>query len=156
LHRVLQLGAGGAGSAVAHAALTIGVERLAIFDTDSDRARGLVSRLDARFGGGRAIAATDVKAGLVDADGLIHATPMGMAKHPGLSFPAKLLRPELWVAEIVYFPLETELLRKAKALGCRCLDGGGMAVFQAAGAFRLFTGISPDVNRMQQNFNTMK
>jgi shikimate dehydrogenase len=156
LQRVVQLGAGGAGSAVAHAALTLGVERLAILDTDPDRARGLVSRLDAHFGKGRAIAAMDVETELADANGLIHATPTGMAKHPGLPLPANLLRPKLWVAEIVYFPLETELLRTAKALGCRCLDGGGMAVFQAAEAFRLFTGISPDVKRMQQNLNTMK
>ena len=64
-----------------------------------------------------------------------------MAKYPGLPLPAELLRPELWVAEIVYFPMETELLRRARALGCRTLDGGGMAVFQAVEAFRLFTGI---------------
>lgn len=156
MHRVLQLGAGGAGSAVAHAALTLGVEQLAIFDTASDRARGLEFRLDARFGTGRAIAATDVETELVDADGLVHATPMGMANHPGLPLPASVLRPEMWVAEIVYFPLETELLRTAKALGCHTLDGGGMAVFQAAEAFRLFTGIPPDVRRMQQHFHSMK
>ena len=153
---MLQLGAGGAGSAVAHAELTLGVEQLAIFDADSDRACGLVSRLDAHFGKGKAIAATDVKTELVDADGLVHATPMGMAKHPGLPLPESVLRPELWVAEIVYFPLETELLRTAKALGCHTLHGGGMAVFQAAEAFRLFTGISPDVRRMQQRFHSMK
>ena len=156
MHRALQRGAGGAGSAVAHAALTLGVEQLAIFDTDSDRARGLVSKLHARFGKGRAIAATDVKTELVDADGLIQATPMGMAKHPGLPLPANFLRPQSWVAEIVYFPLETELLRNAKALGCHTLRGGGMAVFQAAEAFRLLTGISPDVRRMQQRFHSMK
>jgi len=155
LQRVVQLGAGGAGSAVAHAALTLGVERLAILDTDPDRARGLVSRLDAHFGKGRAIAAMDVETELADANGLIHATPTGMAKHPGLPLPANLLRPKLWVAEIVYFPLETELLRTAKALGCRCLDGGGMAAFQAAGAFRLFTGLEPDVDRMRRHFDSM-
>src|SRR5690606_41001201 len=64
--------------------------------------------------------------------GLVHATPTGMAGHPGLPLPAELLRPDLWVADIVYRPLETELLRRARALGCRTLDGGGMVVFQAA------------------------
>ena len=58
----------------------------------------------------------------------------------------------MWVAEIVYFPLETELLRAARALGCRTVDGGGMAVFQAAEAFRLFTGRVPDIERMLQSF----
>ena len=85
---------------------------------------------------------------MAQADGLIHATPTGMVNHPGLPLPAALLRPELWVAEIVYFPLETELLRIARQLGCRTLDGGGMAVFQAVEAFRLFTGAAPDAQRM--------
>ena len=75
-----------------------------------------------------------------------------MTKYPGLPLPAALLRPSLWVAEIIYFPLETELLRSARALGCHTLDGGGMAVFQAAEAFRLFTGIQPDTQRMLQHF----
>ncbi|MEU8380625.1 shikimate dehydrogenase, partial [Streptosporangium sp. NPDC048865] len=85
---------------------------------------------------------------LARADGLAHATPTGMALHPGLPLPAELLRPGLWVADIVYRPLETELLKQARALGCRTLDGGGMVVFQAAHAFRLFTGRTPDSERM--------
>jgi shikimate dehydrogenase len=66
-----------------------------------------------------------------------------------------LLHPALWVAEIVYFPLETELLRAAKAVGCHTLDGGGMAVFQAVKAFELFTGLTPDAERMRRCFTTM-
>jgi len=152
MKRVVQLGAGGAGSAVAHAALTLGVEQLAIFDTDAGRGRKLAADLVARFGEGRAVAAANPDAVMSEADGLVHATPTGMAKHPGLPLSASLLRPQLWVAEIVYFPLETELLRTAKALGCRTLDGSGMAVFQAADAFRLFTGLRPDVDRMRSHF----
>jgi shikimate dehydrogenase len=75
-----------------------------------------------------------------------------MAKYPGLALPEQLLHPALWVAEIVYFPLETELLRAAKRLGCRTLDGGGMAVFQAVEAFRLFTGRQAKVERMLRHF----
>jgi shikimate dehydrogenase len=78
-----------------------------------------------------------------------------MVKHPGLPLPAELLRPALWVAEIVYFPLETELLREARRLGCRTMNGSGMAVFQAVEAFRLFTGIAPDAERMQRHFESM-
>ena len=94
----------------------------------------------------------DLAAALANADGLINTTPIGMAKYPGMPLSASLLRPDLWVAEIIYFPIETELLRAARALGCRTLDGGGMAVFQAAEAFRLFTGIQPDAQRMLQHF----
>jgi shikimate dehydrogenase len=86
---------------------------------------------------------------------VVNATPVGMAKYPGMPFPASLLRRDLWVADIVYFPLETELLRQARRLGCRTMSGGGMAVFQAVGAFRLFTGLDPDCARMQRHFDEM-
>ncbi|MBV9202979.1 MAG: shikimate dehydrogenase, partial [Alphaproteobacteria bacterium] len=105
-----------------------------------------------RFGQGRAFAARDIAAAVREADGLINATPVGMASYPGLPLAADLLRPDLWIADIVYFPLETELLRQARRLGCRTLDGGRMAVFQAAEAFRLFTGITPDPERMLRHF----
>jgi shikimate dehydrogenase len=153
--RVVQLGAGGAGAAVAHALLAEGVGRLSIADVDAARARALAEDLNARFGDGRAEACGDLPAAMAAADGLVNCTPVGMAKLPGLPLPVELLRSALWVAEIVYFPLETELLRAARALGCRTLDGGGMAVFQAAGAFRLFTGIAPDAERMLRHFAAM-
>jgi len=153
--RVVQLGAGGAGTAVAHAALKLGVRRLAIFDVEPQRAAQVAAGLNARFGAGRVVAGGDLAAEMALADGLIHATPTGMKKFPGLPLPAELLRPSHWVAEIVYFPLETELLRVARDLGCRTLDGGGMAVFQAVEAFRLFTGITPDAERMRRHFAAM-
>lgn len=150
--RAVQLGAGGAGAAVAHAALVLGIGKLAIFDIDPARAQALARQLAGRFGEGRAVAPDDLAAAVTRADGLIHATPTGMASHPGLPLDETLLRPQLWVAEIVYFPLETELLRRARALGCRVMDGGGMAVFQAVEAFRLFTGVAPDADRMRRHF----
>lgn len=150
LERVVQLGAGGAGAAVAHAMLTLGAERVTVVDAMPERAAALADSLNRHFGDGRALAATPDRLTelLAQADGLVHATPTGMAAHPGLPFPADLLHPGLWVAEVVYRPLETELLRTARALGCATLDGGGMAVFQAVDAFRLFTGREPDSARM--------
>lgn len=155
LRKAVQLGAGGAGAATAHAMLKLGAERLALFDVEIERARSLAAGLNARFGEGRAVAVSEFEAVMRNADGLIHATPTGMEKYPGLPLPADLLRPAMWVAEIVYVPLETELLRAARGLGCRTLDGSGMAVFQAAEAFRLFTGITPDAERMRQHFASM-
>lgn len=150
--RVVQLGAGGAGAAVAHALLTLGVGRLAVSDVDAGRAASLADSLCARFGRDRAAACTDLPAAMAAADGLVHCTPTGMAAHPGLPLPAALLRREMWVADIVYFPLETALLQTARALGCRTLDGGSMAVFQAVEAFRLITGVTPDPERMLRHF----
>ena len=155
LVRAVQFGAGGAGAAVAHAALTLGVGQLTIFDVDGNRSTTLVENLCNRFGAGRAVIDTDMTAAVAAADGLINATPVGMAEHPGFPMPSELLRPALWVADIVYFPLETALLHAARAVGCRTLDGGGMAVFQAVEAFRLFTGIAPDAARMLRHFAAM-
>ncbi|MEV5358085.1 shikimate dehydrogenase [Streptomyces sp. NPDC093516] len=150
LERVVQLGAGGAGAAVAHALLTLGAGHLTVVDALPDRAEALAASLNRAFGRGRAAAAAPRGRSrlLAHADGIVHATPTGMAAHPGLPLPAELLHPGLWVAEVVYRPLETELLRTARALGCATLDGGGMAAFQAADAFRLFTGREPDAARM--------
>jgi shikimate dehydrogenase len=154
LDRVVLLGAGGAGAAVAHALLTLGTARLTVLDVDPRRARNLAAALCRRFGAGRAAGEdlSRVAEHVAASDGLAHATPTGMAAHPGLPIPAELLRPDLWVADIVYRPLETALVRAARAAGCRVLDGGGMAVFQAVDAFRLFTGIEPDADRMLAHF----
>ena len=153
--RVVQMGAGGAGAAVAHALLAEGVEQLSIFDVDAARASDLADNLAQRFGSGRAQVGHDLENAMAEADGLVNTTPMGMAKLPGMPVPAALLRAQLWVAEVVYFPLETELLRTARALGCRTLDGGNMAVFQAVKAFELFCGEVPDAQRMLAHFQSM-
>ncbi|MBL3668487.1 shikimate dehydrogenase [Streptomyces sp. M2CJ-2] len=153
LERVVQLGAGGAGAAVAHAVLTLGAGRVTVADALPERADELADSLNRTFGADRAAAAPldrlpELLAAADGSGGLVHATPTGMAAHPGLPLPAELLHPGLWVAEVVYRPLETELLRTARAAGCATLDGGGMAAFQAADAFRLFTGREPDRARM--------
>jgi shikimate dehydrogenase len=153
--RVVLFGAGGAGAAIAHAAMTLGVDQLFIVDRDQDRAEALARRVAGNHPG-RVVASTGQLASVAKrADGLIHATPMGMAAHPGLALDPSLLRPEMWVAEIVYFPLETELLRAARARGCRTIDGGGMMVWQAVGAFEHFTGVKPDATRMEGHFRNI-
>jgi shikimate dehydrogenase len=151
LGRLLQLGAGGAGSAVAYALLKAGAGRLDIYDVDQVRARELAATMGGLFGTERC-GALESLAQAGEYDGLVNTTPMGMAKFPGSPLPVELLRPSQWVADVVYFPIETELLRAARELGCRTLDGGGMAVFQAVEAFRLFTGVTPDAERMRAGF----
>jgi len=150
--RVVLFGAGGAGAAVAHALLTLQTRELVLVDTDTRRARELVGALCARFGAGRASSMDDPAAAMRGADGLVNATPVGMAKFPGMPLPAGLLSRELWVSDVVYFPLETELLREARARGCRTMAGDGMAVLQAAAAFGLFSGRAADAERMLAHF----
>lgn len=151
---VVQLGAGGAGSAVADALLRLGTARLSIVDLDPVRAAALADDLASRH----PLAVVDTAAPdrladvLAGADGLVHCTPVGMAEHPGLPLDAAFLRPELWVADIVYRPLDTELLITARERGCRTLSGGRMAVHQAVDAFALITGTRPDPDRMTAHF----
>jgi shikimate dehydrogenase len=149
LDRVVQIGAGGAGAAVAHALLELGVGELVIHDQDFTRAQALAQRLSSS---GKVRAVANVEPEIAAADGIVNATPVGMAKYPGLPFAPELLQPRHFVAEIVYFPLETELLRRARILGCRTLSGIGMAIGQAARAFELFTGKRADRNAMAEFF----
>jgi shikimate dehydrogenase len=155
LDRVVLLGAGGAGSAIAHALLRLGTRRLAVVDSDAARAIALARQLGTLYGRQWVEGGDDARAALVGADGLVHATPTGMDKQPGLPLDAALLRPELWVSEIVYFPLETALLKAARRIGCATADGGHMAVGQAVGAFELFTGLQPDATRMEAHFRRL-
>lgn len=151
---VLQVGAGGAGSAVARALLQCGVGTLTICDIDHARAEGLANQLATDFADRTVVAASMDAATECEFAGLVNTTPVGMSKCPGMPVPATFLRPGIWVADIIYFPLETELLATARALGCRTLSGAAMAVFQAVRAFELFTGIAPDPAEMERTFNS--
>lgn len=153
LAHVVLLGAGGAGAAIAHAVLRLGAQRLAIVDAQPERAAQLAADVNALYGA-RAHA-SDIATAMAQATGLIHATPTGMDKLPGVPLDVGLLRPAMWVSEVVYFPLETALVRAARALGCPVSDGGGMAVGQAVGAFELFTGVAPDPARMDAHFRQL-
>jgi shikimate dehydrogenase len=155
LKRVVLLGAGGAGSACADAVLRLGAAQLVIVDKIAANASALAARLNEHLPGGRAVAASDIAAAMQGASGLIHATPMGMAKMPGIALPVELLRPSMWVSEIVYVPMETELLKAARRVGCAIVDGGHMNVGQACDAFKLFTGKDADAARMDAYFRKL-
>jgi shikimate dehydrogenase len=150
--RVVQLGAGGAGSATAHALLTLGAGQIILIDSDIARRGKLATTLRNDYGADRVVEGDDVEAALANADGLVNATPVGMVGHPGLPVAASLIELRLWIADIVYFPLETELLALARSRQCRTLDGSGMVVHQAAAAFDIFTGQNADRPRMLSSF----
>ena len=155
LERVFQLGAGGAGSATAVALLSSGTKCLAIFDVDSARAAKLSARLSALWPDAD-IVLCDHNGGMVNEkpNGIVNSTPMGMAANPAPPLDPALLDSQQWVADIVYFPLETQLLKAARKKGCRTLDGSGMVTRQAALAFELITGRHADAARMRRSFTT--
>jgi shikimate dehydrogenase len=144
---VLQLGAGGAGRAVAFALRDLGVGSLAIYDVDGERAR----RLCADIGDcAKPIDAPEPVAGAVA--GIVNATPVGMQGHEGLPITPDSIQSGQFVADVIYTPLETQFLKAAKARGARTMGGAGMCVHQAVDAFRHFTGKTPDIARMKLTF----
>ena len=148
----MQIGAGGAGRAVGFALAELGVGELVIADTDIDRAQGLAADIGAVGAQARAIGPEELEAAAASANGVVNATPMGMKAYPGTPIDTTVFWADTWVADVVYFPLETQLLAEARARGCRTLDGSGMAVNQAIDAFELFSGESADPERMRETF----
>jgi shikimate dehydrogenase len=148
------VGAGGAGRAVGFALMDLGAARVVVYDTDTARAAALVADLMLHHGASRCRLANSLTDAFVDAAGVVNATPVGMLGIPGNPVPVASLRPELWVADVIYTPMETLLIKVARARGARVLTGGGMCVHQAVETFRLFTGVVPDVARMHRTFAT--
>ena len=146
------VGSGGAGAAVAQALLQCGIERLAISDTEPEKAQALAARLRSQLGA-EAEAVGDPAEAARLADGIVNTTPVGMSKMPGLPIDDALIESRHWIADVVYFPLETELVRLARTRGCQVLPGGGMAVYQAVRAFELFSGRRPDAAAMTATFS---
>lgn len=146
--RVVQLGAGGAGAAVASALLSLGVGRLDLIDVDAGRASGLAADLAGRFPGCDIRSGTLADVDTANADGIVNATPIGMNGKPGMPLDEARVLPRHWVADIIYFPPETELLRVAREKGCATMNGVGMVVGQAARAFEIITGCKADSERM--------
>jgi shikimate dehydrogenase len=155
LSRVVLLGAGGAGAAVGYAALGLGVAELMIFDADPSRAAALAANLRSHFPDRKTFQVKDLETAVRAASGLIHCTPTGMAGHPGMPLREEWLRREMWLSEVVYFPLETPLLKAARRIGCATADGGHMNVGQAILGFKLFTGLDADGARMDAHFRRL-
>lgn len=151
---VVQVGTGGAGAATAYALLMLGVEHLVLHDRDLHRTAAVAEKYGAWFPD-QVVSVADsaeLDAALSVADGVVNATPMGMAQHPGVAIDVDRVQKSAWIADIVYLPIETELLQRARAAGRRVLDGGRMAVGQAVDSIRLITGREPDAERMREHF----
>ncbi len=149
---VVQVGAGGAGRAVAFALMDLGVAALVLHDLDKTRADALKADVAKHYGADRCRVTRDLLPDIAAADGIVNATQVGMSGFPGNPIPVAALKPAHWAADVIYTPTETEFLKAAAAKGARVLGGSGMCVYQAVAAFRLLTGIAPDVARMHGAF----
>src|SRR6185312_7485111 len=132
---VAQIGAGGAGRAVAFALMDLGVASLIIHDRDAPRAQALAADIARHFSGARCRIAADLAGDIAGADGVVNATQVGMRGFPGNPVPVSALRAAHWAADVIYTPVDTEFIQAAAAKGARVLNGSGMCVHQAAEAF---------------------
>ena len=147
---VAVIGTGGVGKAIAFALASLKVTDLRIFDSEPARAEKLAALL-AKHGGARV--ATSVEDALRGATGLVNGTPVGMLPNRDTPVPTSLLRENLWVGDAVYSPLITPLLAAAQAKGARIMTGRELAIYQAADAFELFTGLAPSTEVMGEAFD---
>lgn len=154
--KVVLVGAGGAGHAVAFALMDLGVAQLVIHDRDGARATSLAAHLARRCGTSRCRVAADLDWELALADGIVNATQTGMRGFPGNPVPVSALRAAHWCADVIYTPIATEFLKAAAAKGARVLGGGGMCVHSGIAAFRLFTGVEPELKRMHAAFEAAR
>ena len=149
---VVLVGAGGAGRAVAFALMDLDVGCLVIHDLDGTRAAALAADLSRDYGASRCRVASDLEGDVKAAAGVVNATQVGMRGFPGNPVPDSALTAAHWAADVIYTPIETAFIRAAAAKGARVMNGGGMCVHQAVEAFRLFTGIEPDLARLRRAF----
>ncbi|MBA4035686.1 MAG: shikimate dehydrogenase [Bradyrhizobium sp.] len=149
---VALIGAGGVGKAIAFALASLGIAELHIFDADRAKAEALSSQLHGRL---QARVADDVAGALQGVVGVVNGTPVGMLPDRGMAVPEALLHGGLWVADAVYTPLWTPLLLAARAKGASVMTGRDLAVYQAADAFELFTGLRPPVDVIQNAFDAV-
>lgn len=152
--RVLVLGGGGAGRAVSVALMALGAAQVRLYDKDGARAEALGADLAARFGAERCEVLADPERAASEVAGIVNATPVGMTGYGGVPLDTGLVRPEHFVADVIYTPIDTEFVKAAQGKQCRTMNGGGMCVHQAVDAFRHFTGLSPDVARMKRTFES--
>jgi shikimate dehydrogenase len=133
--RVMLLGAGGAGSAIADAVADAGAASLTIFDMDKAKASQLAARISKWHAGCKAAAG---EATIDGVDILINATPMGMAEGDPLPMILGKLDPKFVVADVIVKPGPTPFLLQAQANGCRIVGGHAMIGGQVAELMRFF------------------
>jgi shikimate dehydrogenase len=155
--RIAVIGAGGVGKAIAFALVETGVREIRIFDTDRAKAEQLAAQLLVAQlkGQSEARAAVDVEGAVRGGTGIVNGSPVGMLPNRDTPVPDALLHKDLWVADAVYTPLWTPLLNAAKAKGAEVMTGRELAIYQAADAFELFTGLKPSAVEMGNAFDAV-
>jgi shikimate dehydrogenase len=158
--RIVQLGAGGAGTAILVQMAMDGAACIDVFnmkDAFWPRVESIVSQLNRETGCHVSLHdlsdMTALKDCMKDATMLVNTTPVGMTRIPGCLIPdASYFNREMVVADVIYEPKETELLRMAREAGLKTFNGLYMLLYQGAAAFRLWTGKDMPVDAIKEKY----
>ncbi len=151
--RVAMAGAGGVARALGPALAELGAERITIWDVSEDRATELASMIGPTA---QAIPADSAGDAIRKADGLVNATPLGMAYHPGTAFPEILIEGQSWVFDAVYTPTDTSFLKSCAASNLKILSGFDLFRHMAIRSFEAYTGISPDPEQVLPKLQALR
>ncbi|PTX54220.1 shikimate dehydrogenase [Litoreibacter ponti] len=135
---VVMAGAGGVARALGAALVKRGARDIAIYDTDRVRAEDLAFSLGPPA---RAIPSDALAEAMRLADGLVNATPLGMAEYPGAAFDLSLLDRQGWAFDAVYTPTDTAFLQAASAAGLQIFTGFDLFRHMAIRSFAAYTGL---------------
>lgn len=151
--RVVIAGAGGVARALGPALLRLGATDIAIFDPSSDRASQLVQTLGP---GGRVLDKAGLADAINEANGLVNATPIGMAEHPGSPFPHPLDVAPDWIFDAIYTPTETQFIDDGRQTGAKVMTGFSLFKHMALKTFEAYTGLEADAERALPRLDELK
>ncbi|MCB1761997.1 MAG: shikimate dehydrogenase [Gammaproteobacteria bacterium] len=150
--RVLMLGSGGVGLAIAYGLQKLGASELVVFDKNLQAARDLIANLNQAQLPARNIEYVDLIDEMRSADGLINATPVGMFQYPGNPFPQEGFANQRWAFDAVYTPERTVFLEYCRRWDIDTVSGFKLFLYQGLDAFRLFTNIDVDAQMVEREF----
>lgn len=149
--RVLMIGAGGVGKAVAFGLIALGLTEIDIVDCDLPKAQALASALRQSLPGIVARCGTEAAAFAGGACGLVNCTPVGMVGHEGTPLPPAHMAGASWAFDAIYTPIQTEFLRDAAAAGLQIITGYELFVGQGVDAWTIFSGLPLDEAQLRKD-----
>ena len=145
----LMIGAGGVGKAVAYGLAAMGITEIRIAERDLPKAEALAEALRAAKPALRVVTGPDAAALAQGAQGLINCTPVGMVGYGGTPLPRASMTGALWAFDAVYTPVDTQFLNDAAAQGLQIISGYELFIGQGVDAWRLFTDLPLNEDRLR-------
>ncbi|XOB61754.1 shikimate dehydrogenase family protein [Campylobacterota bacterium DY0563] len=149
--KVLMLGAGGVGLAIAYGLCSLNVEELIVHDMNEQLATSLVEDLKSAGFNARLIKSS-VEEEMKSVDGLINATPIGMFQYPGNPYPKEGFGGQKWAFDAVYTPVNTQFLQTCEENNIITISGFKLFLYQGIEAFKRFSGIDIDSDKIEEEF----